>query len=89
MNERIKDGLELLKPGSGIPVDVKTVANLYAALRFLVEMDDELSELYLKDQEKENSCPVCKQDVPFMTGSGRRWLCGTCGFSEKVEPEEP
>ena len=88
MNEQIERGLSLLEPGQVVPVDVATVAALYAALKYVVERDEDLASIYLK-KEKDNSCPVCRQDVMMLTGTGLHWFCGTCGHREKVEPEEP
>jgi len=88
MNPQIQRGLELLNPGSVIPVDVKTVADLYAALKYVVEQDEELSEIYLP-KEMDDTCKSCRQDVLMLTGTGKHWKCGTCGYSERVEVQEP
>lgn len=88
MNEQIERGLSLLEPGQVVPVDVATVAALYAALKYVVERDEDLAKIYFP-KEKDTSCPVCRQDVMMLTGTGLHWFCGTCGHREKVEPEEP
>lgn len=88
MNPQIQRGLRLLNPGSVIPVNVKTVAELYAALHYVVEQDEELSAIYLP-KEMDDTCKSCRQDVLMLNGTGMHWTCGTCGHREKVEPEEP
>jgi hypothetical protein len=42
MNESVQRGLKLLNPGSVVPVDVKTVADLYNALDYTVKQIKEL-----------------------------------------------
>ena len=88
MNHQIQRGLRLLNPGSVIPVDVKTVADLYAALKYVVEQDEELAAVYLP-KEKDDTCPACKRDGLMLSGTGKHWKCGTCGYSERVEVQEP
>ena len=85
MNERIKRGLDLLKPGSIIGCDVKTVADLYEALKHVVEQNKVLIEMYLA---KDDTCPICRQGAMTLTGAGFHWMCTTCGHTEKVEQEE-
>jgi len=87
MNESIQRGLNLLSPGSVVPVDVKTIADLYAALKYTVEQLKQLRDEV--DGPKYRDCQVCKQDVLMLSGTGMHWTCGTCGYREKVEPEEP
>ena len=40
-------------------------------------------------QELDNTCKVCKQDTMCLVGNGNYFKCGTCGFSQKPEREEP
>ena len=42
-----------------------------------------------KEEEKDDTCPACRQDNMFLVGSGMYWLCGTCGHHKKPEREEP
>ena len=41
------------------------------------------------EEPRYRDCPSCKQDVLMLTGTGLNWTCGTCGYREKVQPEEP
>ena len=41
------------------------------------------------EEPRYRDCPSCKQDVLMLTGTGFNWTCGTCGYREKVQPEEP
>ena len=87
MNESIQRGLNLLSPGSVVPVDVKTVADLYAALKYTV---DQLRELQAQlDDKQDDTCTKCRQGPMMLTGTGYHWFCDICGNREKVEPEEP
>ena len=94
MNESVKRGMNFLHPGTVVPIDVKTVADLHAALRYTVEqlkaLRDEMEELRDEDDDPEfRDCPVCRQDVLMLTGNGLNWKCGTCGHYERVERQEP
>jgi len=91
MNESVKRGLNFLNPGTVVPIDVKTVADLHAALKYTVEQLKDLREEMEDEDDKPEfrDCPVCRQDVLMLTGTGLNWKCGTCGYYEKVERQEP
>ena len=42
-----------------------------------------------EEMPKYQDCPSCKQDVLMLNGTGMHWTCGTCGFRQRVEREEP
>lgn len=46
-------------------------------------MTDDIEEQQYQD------CPVCKQDVLMLVGTGRYFKCGTCGYYVYPEVEEP
>ena len=87
MTPQVNRGLLYLLPGSVVPVDVKTVGELYAALKYTVDQLKELQEQL--DDKKDDTCRKCKQGPMMLTGTGYHWLCDICGNREKVEPEEP
>jgi ribosomal protein S27AE len=57
------------------------IANWLVDLR-----QDEIAE---EEMPKYRDCPSCKQDVLMLNGTGMHWTCGTCGFRQRVEREEP
>ena len=87
MTPQVNRGLLYLRPGSVVPVDVKTIGELYAALKYTVE---QLKELQAQlDDKKDDTCTKCRQGPMMLTGTGYHWFCDICGNREKVEPEEP
>ena len=51
MNESVQRGLKLLNPGSVVPVDVKTVADLYNALDYTVKQAEKREWVGLTQKE--------------------------------------
>jgi len=56
MNESVQRGLKLLNPGSVVPVDVKTVADLYNALDYTVKQAEKFEWVGLTDEEINSCC---------------------------------
>ena len=40
------------------------------------------------EEDRYEDCPMCRQDVLMLTGTGYHWKCSTCGYAKRVEREE-